>query len=259
MRRRSAAAALIAAMAVAGLLFAVQRAGAGVGAVIPRQQPSPELVAAGKELYLTGCVSCHGADGVGTQLAPQLRTAGAASADFNLSTGRMPAAQAEPNEAVRKEPVYTQDQIDALVAYIASLGQGPAIPDVNIDHASLSEGGQLYLANCASCHQSAGAGGALSYGHSAPRLNDATPTQVVEAMRIGPGEMPVFNESTLNNEAVTNIAAYVNYLRDPEDRGGFALGGNGPVPEGLVALLVGLGGLVAISVWIVGVRRGLRT
>jgi ubiquinol-cytochrome c reductase cytochrome c subunit len=113
----------------------------------------------------------------------------------------------------------------------------------------------LYRANCAACHQSAGAGGALSYGRSAPHLKDATATQVEEAMRIGPGEMPVFSESTLSDEQATDIASYVQYLHDPADEGGASLGGNGPVPEGAVALIAGLGGLVAISVWIVGRRR----
>jgi ubiquinol-cytochrome c reductase cytochrome c subunit len=246
------------ALGAASLLFAVQRASAG-SVVVPRAQPSPELVAQGKELYLTGCVSCHGADGVGTNLAPTLVNTGAASADFYLTSGRMPAAQPAPFQPPRKQPAYSPIQIAALVAYVASLGDGPPIPSVDTAGADLAHGGVLYRANCASCHQSAGAGGALSYGHSAPRLNEATSTQVVEALRIGPGEMPVFNETTMSPGSAVDIAAYVEYLREPDNRGGAALGGNGPVPEGLVALVAGLGGLVAISVWIVGVRRGLRT
>ena len=258
MRRGSTLFAIVLAGGAAAALFSVQRAGAGM--VVARQaQPAPELIARGEELYLTGCVSCHGTGGAGTNLAPTLVNVGAASADFYLTSGRMPAAQPEPFQPPRKQPAYTPDEIDALVAYVASLGEGPAIPDVNIAGADVARGGILYRANCAACHQSAGAGGALSYGNSAPPLKDATSTQVVEAMRIGPGQMPVFNDTTMPAEDATNIAAYVEYLHAPNDRGGEALGGNGPVPEGLVALLVGLGGLVAISVWIVGVRRGLRT
>jgi ubiquinol-cytochrome c reductase cytochrome c subunit len=185
--------------------------------------------------------------------------AGAASADFYLTTGRMPAAQGPPYQPPRKQPAYSRPDIDALVAYVASLGSGPPIPAVATAGADVAEGGVLYRANCASCHQSAGAGGALSYGQSAPHLKDATGTQVVEAMRTGPGEMPVFSEQTLSDQQANEIAAYVEYLRHPDDRGGAALGGNGPVPEGLVALVVGVGGLIAISVMIVGIRRGLRT
>jgi quinol---cytochrome-c reductase cytochrome c subunit len=257
-RVTGAAVAVAVAVGAAGVLFAVQRVGASPET---RQQaaPSPEQVARGRELYLTGCVSCHGLDGVGTDLAPTLVNAGAASADFYLSTGRMPAAQGVPFQPPRKQPAYSQPDIDALVAYVASLGDGPPIPTVDLTNADVAAGGVLYRANCASCHQSAGAGGALSYGQSAPHLKFSTAVQVVEAMRTGPGEMPVFNEQTITDEQANRIAAYVQYLRDPDDRGGTALGGNGPVPEGLVALVVGLGGLIAISVMIVGIRRGLRT
>jgi len=257
-RVSGAALAVAAALGAAGVLFAVQRAGASPE--VRRQvSPSPELVAHGRQLYLTGCVSCHGVDGVGTELAPTLVNAGAASADFYLSTGRMPAAQGLPYQPPRKQPAYAQPDIDALVAYVASLGTGPPIPAVVTAEADEAEGGVLYRANCASCHQSAGAGGALSYGQSAPHLKDATATQVVEAMRTGPGEMPVFSEQSITDEQANQIASYVEYLHDPNDRGGAALGGNGPVPEGLVALVVGVGGIIAISVMIVGIRRGLRT
>ena len=258
MRIRGAALAVIAAVGAAGVLFAVQRAGAAPE-VSRQASPSPDQIARGHELYLTGCVSCHGVDGVGTDLGPTLVDAGAASADFYLTTGRMPAAQGPPYQPPRKQPAYNRADIDALVAYVASLGTGPAIPTVDVANADVAAGGVLYRANCASCHQSAGAGGALSYGQSAPHLKDATATQVVEAMRTGPGQMPVFSEQSITDAEANQIAAYVEYLHHPDDRGGAALGGNGPVPEGLVALTVGLGGLIAISVMIVGIRRGLRT
>jgi ubiquinol-cytochrome c reductase cytochrome c subunit len=245
---------LVGAVLVAAGLFAMQRASADT--MTPRQSaPAPGLVAKGQQLYLTGCASCHGADGVGTSIGPTLVGVGAASADFYLTSGRMPAAQGEPYQPPRKQPAYAQPDIDALVAYVASLGGGPPVPDINIAGADVAEGGVLYRSNCASCHQSAGAGGALSYGRSAPDLKEATATQVGEAMRIGPGEMPVFNEATLSDQDATNIASYVEYLHDPADRGGAPLGGNGPVPEGAVALIAGLGGVVAVSVWIVGRRR----
>jgi quinol---cytochrome-c reductase cytochrome c subunit len=257
-RWSTAPVALAGALAVGAGLFAIQNASATDRSVPHQAAPSPELVAQGEQLYLTGCSSCHGAGGVGTSRAPTLIGVGAASASFYLTTGRMPAAQGEPFQPPRKQPAYPPDQIDALVAYVASLGPGPAIPSVDVADADLANGGVLYRANCAACHQAAGAGGALSYGHSAPRLHDATPTQVVEAMRIGPGQMPVFNETTFNDEAAEDVAAYVQYLRDPDNRGGAALGGNGPVPEGAVSLVAGLGGVVAVSVWIVGRHRRRR-
>jgi ubiquinol-cytochrome c reductase cytochrome c subunit len=213
------------------------------------------LIAAGRQLYLTGCVSCHGANAEGTDLAPTLIGVGAASADFQLSTGRMPAANGNDRQAIRKQPAYTPDEIRSLVAYVASLGPGTPIPTVDTAGADLAGGGTIYRAQCASCHNSAGIGGALSYGRHAPALDEATDVQVVEAMRVGPGQMPVFNEQTISAEQANDVAAYVEYLRSPRDRGGISLGRVGPITEGFVALLLGLGGLCVISKWIVGRPR----
>ena len=116
-------------------------------------------------------------------------------------------------------------------------------------------GGELYRANCAACHQAAGIGGALSYGNHAPALDQATPTQVVEAMRVGPGQMPVFDQSVIDDADARDIAAYVQYLHEPDDRGGLSLGRSGPFGEGFVALTAGLGGLTVLGAWVVGRRR----
>lgn len=220
------------------------------------QDDDQELVDEGEELFLTGCVSCHGGGGVGVAgLGPSLIGVGAASADFFLSTGRMPAVEGVSAQSARKQPAYSTEEIAALVAYVASLGDGPPIPVVDLEHADVARGGVLYRANCASCHNASGIGGALSYGKNAPALDDATAVQVVQAMRIGPGQMPVFDEATLDEQAANDIAAYVEYLRDPDDRGGLSLGRVGPVTEGFIALLVGLGGLCVIGMWVVGRRR----
>lgn len=212
-------------------------------------QPDPRLVEKGRELYLTSCASCHGVDGRGTEQGPKLTGVGAAAADFQLTTGRMPLT--DPSvQAVRKPPAFDRDQIDALVAYVASLGPGPPIPKVDPSKGDLAEGGTLYRLNCAACHSSTGVGGALSYGRDAPTLHDATAVQIAEAMRTGPGQMPVFGPDTFDDKQVNSIVRYVRYLRDPEDPGGFSLGRIGPIPEGLVALVVGLAALMAIARWI---------
>ncbi|MEX2660007.1 MAG: c-type cytochrome [Acidimicrobiales bacterium] len=210
----------------------------------------PEVIAAGEALYEVGCVSCHLPGGVGGDRGPTIVDAGAASAHFYLTTGRMPLAtggQAEP-----KAPAYSPDQIEALVAYVASLGDGPEIPDVDLGAADLAEGGELYRTGCAACHQAAGAGGALSYGTNAPSLMSATPVQVVEAMIVGPGQMPVFGR--LSDEERDSIARYVLALQEIEDPGGLSLGRVGPIPEGFVALIIGTGATLLAALWI-GRRR----
>src|SRR5262245_14505619 len=218
----------------------------------------PDQIQRGRELFLTDCVSCHGSEGEGTDQGPDLRSVGAASADFFLSTGRMP--NTEPDrQAVSKRSPYTQEEIDDLVAYVASLGPGPPIPDVDNPEGNLQEGGVLYRLNCQPCHSAAGDGGALSSGRDAPELHSATSTQVAEAMRIGPGPMPVFDEDTFTDEQVNSIVRYVEYLRDPDDEGGLSLGLIGPITEGLVAILIGLGLLVLAVRWIESQeKRGTR-
>ena len=74
--------------------------------------------------------------------------------------------------------------------------------------------------------------------------------QVVEAMRIGPANMPRFS-GNLSDSQVRDVVAYVTEkIQHPSNPGGFALGGVGPVAEGFVALLFGVGLLALIGYWI---------
>jgi ubiquinol-cytochrome c reductase cytochrome c subunit len=198
----------------------------------------------GRELYLTGCQSCHGVDAHGISgTAPSLHGVGAASADFYLSTGRMPLDDPK-SEPDRTEPAYDRKSLDDLIAYVGSLG-GPSIPQVDVARASLSEGQRLFTENCAACHQVVGRGGVIS-GAFVPTLLEATPRQVFEAARIGPYVMPRYGQAQLSDGELTSIARYVQYAKHPQNPGGWALFNVGPVPEGLVAWLIGLLALLLV-------------
>ena len=223
-----------------------------------RPQPAPAAEgdpAAGRRLYLLGCSSCHGDGGEGVRTpdgavrGPSLRETGEAGAYYALSTGRMPLANSE-HQPQRKRPAYDAADQAALVAYVASLGDGPRLPLLDARHGALAEGGELFRANCAPCHSATGTGGALSYGRAAPPLEEATALQVAAALRAGPGQMPVFGPGVLTDEQVAGIARYVEYLRDPDDRGGLPIGRTGPVPEGAVAWFFGIGAFLAAVGWI---------
>ena len=69
--------------------------------------------------------------------------------------------------------------------------------------------------------------------------------------------MPAFGPDTLDSQQVDDIARYVEYLQDPNDRGGLPIGRIGPVPEGFVAWTLGIGALLAAVVWI-GTRSPAR-
>lgn len=245
-RRGPAVAAAVLALGLAGALFFPQPTTAGTTG---GGQARPDDVEQGRRLYLTGCSSCHGLAGEGTRQGPSLRGVGAASAHFYLSTGRMPLDQPR-GQAQRKPPAYDPQQIRQLTAFVASLEGGPDIPRIDHRKGDLAEGSQLYAANCAACHNSQGSGGALGSDNFAPPLTSATPVQVAEAIRIGPGAMPRFGPTTLDDHQVASIVRYVERLKDPADRGGAPLGRVGPVPEGVVAWLVGLGAMLLATFWI---------
>jgi ubiquinol-cytochrome c reductase cytochrome c subunit len=61
--------------------------------------------------------------------------------------------------------------------------------------------------------------------------------------------MPSFGEESLADEDVAAVAAYVRELQDPEDRGGHPLFRLGPLPEGAVAWIVGIGALLLFVGW----------
>jgi ubiquinol-cytochrome c reductase cytochrome c subunit len=205
-----------------------------------------ELEAEGQLLYAASCSTCHGLGAEGTANGPSLQGVGPAGVDFMLSSGRMPLA--DPGEQpVRQEPRFTDDQIEALVAYVSSIAfGGPEVPDVDTARGELPRGFQLFLNNCSGCHGAAGIGDSVGGGQIAPSLYPPNATQIGEAIRIGPGVMPRFGENDLTRAEVDSIARYLEWVRDNGDEGGFQLGRVGAVAEGLIAVTVGLGLLVLV-------------
>jgi ubiquinol-cytochrome c reductase cytochrome c subunit len=229
------------------------------------QASDTEQVAKGRELFLVGCSFCHGQNGEGVRtqdgnnLGPSLVGVGAAAVDFQVGSGRMPMAQ-PGSQAESKTAVYNEEEIAALAAYVASLGVGPAIPDesdYSIEGLSEAEreeaivrGGQIFLTNCTACHNFEGSGGAMPRGGYAPKIRGVEPRYIYEAMLTGPQGMDNFSNGNLSPEEKRDVIAYLQSLEDQPSYGGFGLGGMGPVSEGLVAWLVGIGACVGFAVWI---------
>jgi ubiquinol-cytochrome c reductase cytochrome c subunit len=260
-RRRPAAgyAALLLGLVVVALVYGSLTSRGGVteaSAAVGTQQD----IEAGKDLFQANCSSCHGLEAQGTSQAPSLIGSGAAAVYFQMSTGRMPAKEVGA-ENDRKPVTFSPKQIEDIAGYVASLGGGPEIPtaeQVSTEGADTALGSELFSANCAQCHGFAGAGGALTYGKDAPPLTESTPTQIYTAMLTGPEAMPVFSDGALSPQAKRDIIAYITETRVEPNPGGFSLGRTGPVTEGLVIFLGGLGFLVLISMWITARRRDPR-
>lgn len=209
-------------------------------------------IAKGKQIYTNSCITCHGANLQGVQdRGPSLIGVGEAATYFQVSTGRMPAVQ-NGAQMPRKQPFFTEDEVNALGAYVQANGGGPQVPTEEaqlINTKNVAKGGELYRLNCASCHNFTGQGGALSQGKYAPSLDQATTKQIYAAMLSGPENMPKFSDGQLTPDEKAAVVAFVQNNKATVDPGGYALGGFGPAPEGLVAFLVGMGAIVALTLW----------
>jgi len=219
--------------------------------------PSSSMVNTGEELFMQNCASCHGtqANGVppaGTSGAyPNLIGLGPATIDFWITSGRMPAANPRSVQAERSKGKLTDQQAEEVAAWVNSLDPSyPGIPTPNLQIANVSDGSALFALNCAACHTIEGDGDALAASTYAPSLRNIPAFQVVEAIRTGPGNMPRFT-GNLDDYQVNDIVKYVTTeIQHPNNPGGFGLGGLGPVAEGFVGLLLGVGLLALIGFWV---------
>jgi ubiquinol-cytochrome c reductase cytochrome c subunit len=247
------------AVIVASVLFMTGTSARGSDSLV---STNPADIQAGFVLYQAHCQSCHGYQGEGGQTgAPALVSAGAAAADFYLSTGRMPLNDPS-QQPLRHRPYFNNTQTRQLVAYINALPvitgspPGPTIPTLlplcssstpttttatsSPSCVTLAEGQQAWAVDCAHCHQAAGAGGMLSKGYIVPSLRPSTSTQVLEAVRVGPRPMNTFSAATLSDSQASAIAQYVTYLHHRgSNPGGFPIAHFGPIPEGFAGILAG--------------------
>jgi ubiquinol-cytochrome c reductase cytochrome c subunit len=227
------------------------------------QEADATLLQRGQQLFNeNACISCHGSNLQGVEgRGPSLIGVGDAAVYFQVSSGRMPLARQEA-QAERKPtlPIFDPDteegqaNLDALGAYIQANGGGPTRPEARGEQLrgdDPARGSELFRLNCASCHNFTGRGGALSSGKYAPKLDQASETQIYTAMLSGPQNMPKFSDRQLTPAEKEDIIAYILSVRENNNSvGGNPIGGIGPVSEGLIAFLVGLMGMVGFAIWL---------
>jgi ubiquinol-cytochrome c reductase cytochrome c subunit len=210
-----------------------------------------QLLTEGSKLFQANCATCHGLNLEGTKQGPTLLGVGAAAVQFQVSTGRMPAAASGPQEE-EKPPQFSDQQATALAEFVGSKAPGPGIPDKQYlgGTGNAAKGAELFRINCAMCHNVAGAGGALTEGKYAPSLSGVSGLHAYEAMITGPQNMPVFNDSNITPTQKADIITYLKYLDKNPSPGGFDLGNLGPVSEGLFVWIFGLGAVVGVTIWL---------
>jgi ubiquinol-cytochrome c reductase cytochrome c subunit len=220
------------------------------------------LVAHGQQIFDNHCISCHGANLQGiTDRGPSLIGVGSAAVYFQVSSGRMPLARQEA-EAERKLPLPELDSstpegasnIEALDSFVQANGGGPQRPALSgmaLRGSDPARGGELFRLNCASCHNFAGQGGALSSGKFAPPMAPASEDQIYTAMLSGPQNMPRFSDRQLTPTEKMDIITYVKSVADGQnDPGGNGLGDIGPVSEGLMTWVFGIVAMVGVALWL---------
>ncbi len=261
LRRRAAGATLL----MSGLV--------GAGLLSAALTPTPQVAVAnvddsaliqeGKQLYDQTCITCHGANLQGVpERGTSLIGVGEAAVYFQVSTGRMPAVRQEAQMPSRGWIKYTDQQVDALGAFVQANGGGPVV--VRDEDGSIAEdsligsgrgndsavGGDLFRQNCASCHNFTGKGGTLSSGKHAPNLESSTESQIYTAMLTGPENMTKFSDRQLTPDEKKDIVAYVVNSNEALEPGGLGLGGFGPAAEAGVIWAVGIVAVVGATLWI---------
>ena len=232
---------------------------------IPARQSSvpaidrAQLLREGAVLYGVHCSTCHGADLRGSQGVPSLLEAGGSAVDFYMTTGRMPLAVRAADDGSDRSPLgqssaagsqayhvpslFDARQTAAIDAYVdAHAQQSTPIPNVRLHSNALQRGRRIFENNCQACHGAAAQGATAGDQWVALPLNKATPTQIGEAIRVGPGVMPRFTAAQLSNDDIDAVATYVRYLaEEPQTYGGAVLEYLGPISEGAVSAIVGVG------------------
>jgi ubiquinol-cytochrome c reductase cytochrome c subunit len=217
--------------------------------------------ARGAQIYATACSTCHGAQKSGSKDGPSLHGVGGASLDFELMTGRMPAAVPWIEVAHRDERAGQQlplADVRALEVYLAPVVSGGP-PRPFVANGDAERGQALYAANCEACHAVGGNGGALGGLDWVPALHEASINVVADAIRAGPYEMPRFGERQLDQTSLNDLAAYVIRMESVTGSSSPPFRSTGPVPEGAVGYLT-LIALVAFvfTFWRIDARGGGR-
>ncbi len=199
----------------------------------------------GGSIFAGECAGCHGAQGEGALEGPSLRSV---LDDQAALAGVAEIVREGYGEMDSFKNELTEDQIKAVANYVVStFGTSGDVP----------EGGVLFRLNCAGCHGASARGGALIYSEdNAPSLLDVATPEISAAVRSGPSTMPAYNEGALTDAQVASISAYVASIQAPPQPGGYEMTYHGPVSEGLIAIVGGLGAAILVALWMERGGRG---
>ena len=206
------------------------------------QQPEDGTPPDGSAIFSQKCAVCHGARGQG--IATGVSMAGPSIRAEHDEAQVMATVESGPSH-MHAFSSLTVPQIRAVSGYVST--DLAVIPMTGGD---IGEGGKLFRMYCATCHRTAVRGGALAFaGRNAPALTDKSAALIAGAIRWGPGTMPSFPPTVLDDQQLDSVVKYVKFVQHPPDPGGNPLKYYGPVSEGCVGAVMLLS-LIGIAVWI---------
>jgi ubiquinol-cytochrome c reductase cytochrome c subunit len=209
----------------------------------PAQQNPVESPDRGAQIFAQRCSKCHGEHGEG--ISGVISIAGPSlKAEHNFGKV-MTAVEVGPSHMPSFVYVLSVDDMRAVSHYVTD-----KIADIPLEEGDLGKGGDLFRMYCASCHRTAVRGGALAYdGTNAPSLAGKSSELIAGAVRWGPGPMPSFPPSVIDDKQLSSLVTYIRVVQNPSSPGGFALNWYGPTVEGCVAWGA-VFGLVVFTIWI---------
>jgi ubiquinol-cytochrome c reductase cytochrome c subunit len=222
--------------------------------------PTAAELTEGAELYAVFCASCHGSDGLGGVVEGTGRRAPALAerpdevtvpyVDLVVRVGRMPPAGDPFDNRARNRDVIDERERELLVAYLTREfdleGEIPNPPE-----GEARRGLEVYDTNCAQCHGSTGAGGVAGRGAYTPQINQYPPVTIAEAIRVGPFQMPQFDRTTISDQEVGDIAAFLDHVQEESGTPLFRLTELNPVYASAYVFVLALV-ILASVVWIAG-------
>jgi ubiquinol-cytochrome c reductase cytochrome c subunit len=176
-----------------------------------------DTVQLGGELFQANCAACHGPTGQGgpgtagdLTLGPPIHETDINYSDMTMRTGRMPIADREAGVYIEE---FDDEQREAVVAWMLERLEVPGEPYEVLD-GDPGRGQELYARNCVACHGAGGAGGISGAGVTVPPVSGLDPVATFQGTRVGPFEMPAFSEQILDDQQVSDIAAYLEAAED---------------------------------------------
>ncbi|MBN1848904.1 MAG: c-type cytochrome [Deltaproteobacteria bacterium] len=176
-----------------------------------------DVLAKGVTLFAEKCVACHGADGLGTALAPALND---------------PKVREKPVDDIKRtlllgkpgtlmagwENILSSEQSDALIRLIKEWDRVPAgsipIPQspIVVTKELLAKGEKLYAANCSQCHGPDGQGRgrripSLNVKGFLTKTNDAALEQII-TLGVPETPMPAWGDR-MTKEEIQSIVGFI--------------------------------------------------